>query len=293
MGSNGTCTAETSLCVPVHYGVDKGVLVSTLPPAGAIYYSDVKTSLVADSSSPGYYVTGGRRFSMIAMNTQGGSGGGILINPLDDQQTLNNRKGKLNFSSWSWSGSQACNLTLYDSNPLKTSANNVNRPSWDIGDSCIGYDNQPNTMAFMNSTSVSFYINQVMDNTNFKERLTASLKTFQVPISSTVPTGTAPLVITSTTPVANLTTVPITYSSSGSQITAVHLVKGSASLSSGTVTVNLSGAAVFTNAGSFACSVNRTVTTGVSVSYSSGSKFVITSASSSDTDAVRYMCIGN
>jgi hypothetical protein len=79
-------------------------------------------------------------------------------------------------------------ITLADSNPSKTLASPMHRPSWDAADSYIGYD-QPNNQ-FTNSTqlsigapvSISLYIDNPGDNINWLERLTSSLKSFQVPV---------------------------------------------------------------------------------------------------------------
>ncbi|HEV1992875.1 MAG TPA: hypothetical protein VGR03_00930, partial [Candidatus Acidoferrum sp.] len=49
-------------------------------------------------------------------------------------------------------------------------------------------------------------------------------------VISTLATGTAPLAITSTTPVANLATTPTTYNAGGTQITGVHIVRGTCTL---------------------------------------------------------------
>jgi hypothetical protein len=79
-------------------------------------------------------------------------------------------------------------ITLADSNPAKTLASPMHRPSWDAADSYIGYD-QP-TGEFTNSTqlsigapvSISLYIDNPGDGTNWLERLSSSLKSFKVPV---------------------------------------------------------------------------------------------------------------
>jgi hypothetical protein len=79
-------------------------------------------------------------------------------------------------------------ITLADSNPTKTLASPMHRPSWDAADSYIGYD-QPNNQ-FTNSTqlsmgapvSISLYIDNPGDGTNWLERLSSSLKSFKVPV---------------------------------------------------------------------------------------------------------------
>jgi hypothetical protein len=79
-------------------------------------------------------------------------------------------------------------ITLADSNPAKTVATPMNRPSWDSKDTYIGYDQPWNVpvdqtqLAFGAPTSISDYIANVGDGTNWLERLTANNKTFKVPV---------------------------------------------------------------------------------------------------------------
>jgi hypothetical protein len=70
----------------------------------------------------------------------------------------------------------------------------MHRPSSDPGDMFIGLDNSggysPGTasktqLSFGAAGSISNYINNVGDRTNWLERLTANLKAFRVPISAT------------------------------------------------------------------------------------------------------------
>jgi hypothetical protein len=183
LDSNGVCTSAASDCVTTHYGSSRGVAVSTAPFAGNYYYGEVLTSLNQDTASSGYDAVAIRRYKLISQATLGGTSGGLLVNPIDDGQTLTSRKGKFIFTTNSWSGTGSCNITLFDSQPQKTFANAVNRPSLDSTDSCIGYDASPSTMSFMNPTSFTFYVNNLMDNATFLERLTSALKTFQVNVS--------------------------------------------------------------------------------------------------------------
>jgi len=110
-------------------------------------------------------------------------------------------------------------------------------------------------------------------------------------ISSTVATGTAPFAVSSTDPVANLTATPTTYNKSGTQQTTCHIVKDSSTLSGGTVTVTLTGSAVFTSSSSYVviCE-DSTGINGTDVTYTSGSQFVINGTA---TDVIRWIAIGN
>jgi hypothetical protein len=110
-------------------------------------------------------------------------------------------------------------------------------------------------------------------------------------------TGTAPLSITSTTPVANLNTAPVMYAPGGSQLTNAHTVMSDAVLVSGTpstVTVTLSGSAAFTSSGSYRCGYTNqtTAVNTVKFTYTSGSSFTITGPNTV-TDTIGYICIGN
>lgn len=105
-------------------------------------------------------------------------------------------------------------------------------------------------------------------------------------------TGTAPLVVNSTTPVNNLFANPLTYSAAGGQNTSTtHLVYGNSTLSTGTVTVTLAGAAAYTNSSTYQCAVNDTgAINAVRFAPVSGSSFTIQGTGS---DNVNYICIGN
>jgi hypothetical protein len=73
-------------------------------------------------------------------------------------------------------------------------------------------------------------------------------------VTSTLATGTAPLAIISTTPVANLTATPLTYRPDGTQITNAHIVSGTVVLDgAGTATVTLAGGAIYASATAFQC----------------------------------------
>jgi len=108
-----------------------------------------------------------------------------------------------------------------------------------------------------------------------------------------VATGTAPLVVTSTTPVANLTSVPTTYNTAGTQQTGAHMVIGSVSaLTSGT-TVNLTGSAQFTSAASYncICQNNSNSGAGALVVNTNGTAFVV--SASGATHIYSFICVGN
>ena len=80
-------------------------------------------------------------------------------------------------------------ITLVDSNPAKTLAAVGMRPGSDPNDTFVGLDNPAQTsagnaqLALGAPVSISHYIGNAGDNTSFLERLTASGKTFNVPVS--------------------------------------------------------------------------------------------------------------
>jgi hypothetical protein len=115
-------------------------------------------------------------------------------------------------------------------------------------------------------------------------------QTFTQQLIDSVATGTAPFSITSTTPVANLTTVPTTYNSGGTQQTAVHLVFGKCTLGTDCA-ITLSGAAIFTGTDSYECTAtDQTAAAAVRVNQTSGSAVAFTGTG---TDVIRYQCVGN
>lgn len=82
------------------------------------------------------------------------------------------------------------------------------------------------------------------------------------------------------------------YNTSGTIQTSPHMVTGTATLSAGSVTVTLSGAAVYTSSGSYACSGNDTGGSAIATSTQnqSASSFKIFGTL---TDTVSFSCIGN
>jgi hypothetical protein len=91
-----------------------------------------------------------------------------------------NSKGRLNFGRQI--GAPNDLITLADTNFLKTLATAGERPSNDAGDVAIGVD-RTGGLSQRAGSSISSYINVVPNGTNFLERLTASDKTFNVPVT--------------------------------------------------------------------------------------------------------------
>lgn len=114
---------------------------------------------------------------------------------------------------------------------------------------------------------------------------------FSQQVTSTLATGTAPFSIASTTPVANLTTVPATYNAAGTQQTGVHLVKDTCTLGT-SCAITLAGSAVFTSGTSYDCWARdaTTAANAVTVTRTSGTALAFTGTG---TDVINYVCIGN
>ncbi len=108
-----------------------------------------------------------------------------------------NSKGRLNFGKSIVAPNDL--VTLVDSNVIKTTATSGERPSGDAGDLALGID-QSGGLAQRAANSISSYINVLPNGTNFLERLTASGKTVNVPLtvngSLAVTSGTVTLPVT-------------------------------------------------------------------------------------------------
>jgi hypothetical protein len=122
-------------------------------------------------------------------------------------------------------------ITLSDANPGKTLATPMNRPTSDPDDSYIGFDQQGSVpaaqtqLALGSPVSVSQYVGNPGDGTNWLERLTKSLKTFKVPVVS-------PAYETS----SNCVSLAGSCGSAAAGITAIRVGNSSVSVSSSAVT---------------------------------------------------------
>jgi hypothetical protein len=106
----------------------------------------------------------------------------LAVKPNQDGGLLTNLKGRLNFPTLGTGPGHI--ITLSDSNFQKTIATANNRPSNDANDAFIGYDQgngNPSTVGISLGApvSISNYIGNVGDGTNFLERLTSGLKEFR------------------------------------------------------------------------------------------------------------------
>jgi hypothetical protein len=126
-----------------------------------------------------------------AGNNRPGVVGTLLQNGPKAGGAASNVKGRLNFLySPAGSVAPAHIITLVDSDPAKTLADAMHRPLSDDNDTYIGLDVPAggatlwrSQLAFGAPISVSNYIGNKGDGTHWKERLTASEKTFAVPVA--------------------------------------------------------------------------------------------------------------
>ena len=106
---------------------------------------------------------------------------------------------------------------------------------------------------------------------------------------ATTPTGSAPFTISSTTPVANLNTSPVTYEISGAQDVNPHVVRGFCTLGTNCA-ITLVGAAIFSATADYNCyAQDETSASATKIVRSSASAFTITGTG---TDNISYQCIG-
>jgi hypothetical protein len=216
-------------------------------------------------------------------------------------------KGRLNFD---WvSTTQGQIITLIDCTNYLTLASNGGRPLGTSCDTYIGADvpagsvsNNVAQTAFGSPVSISNYIASLPDNTSWLERLTASLKSFKVPITtnsqitSTLANGTAPLVVASQTRVSNLKTGgnPLVISCGTTATCAAatllnsFVVEGSVALTAGSASMT---ALPFTNT-NWICTTNDVTT------IANPSKLVQTgnttgTVTGTGTDVINFTCAGN
>jgi len=106
----------------------------------------------------------------------------LAVKPNSDGGLLTNLKGRLNFPTLGSGPGHI--ITLSDSNFQKTIATANNRPSNDANDAFVGYDQGDGNPAHVGISlgapvSLSNYIGNVGDGTNWLERLTSGLKEFK------------------------------------------------------------------------------------------------------------------
>jgi hypothetical protein len=117
--------------------------------------------------------------------------GGLLFQDgIYNQGSASGLKGRINFEYPNTGGGNIQPhhiITLVDSNFAKTLATIGFRPANDLGDTYIGVDVAAapgaEQLAFGSPVAISNYIGNAGDNSSYKERLTASSKIFNVPVT--------------------------------------------------------------------------------------------------------------
>jgi hypothetical protein len=109
----------------------------------------------------------------------------LAVKPNQDSGQLTNLKGRLNFPTLGSGPGHI--ITLSDSNFQKTIATANNRPSNDANDAFVGYDQGDGNPTHVGISlgapvSLSSYIGNVGDGTNWLERLTSGLKEFKTSV---------------------------------------------------------------------------------------------------------------
>lgn len=208
--SSDPFTAATAEVDKVGSGIVS--LLGTLGPAvsavncdPAVHWTPVWTTCLGSTFPPSDFLLQGALLLAVKPNHDGGKG--------------LNWKGRLNFSTVGTAPGHI--ITLSDSNFQKTVAASNNRPTNDPQDAFIGYDQGDGNPTDVGVSlgapkSISNYIGNVGDGTNWKERLTATQKTFAVPVlikggsSLTVGSGSAlsQMKIYSTSKIPATTIVP-------------------------------------------------------------------------------------
>jgi hypothetical protein len=232
----------------------------------------------------------------------------LAVKPNADGGLRTNLKGRLNFSTLGTGPGHI--ITLSDSNFQKTIATANNRPSNDANDAFLGYDHADGDPANVGISlgapkTISSYIGNAGDGKNWLERLTTNLKSFKVPlttdsqVTSTLPSGTPPFSVASTTPVANLTlsnhprlqACGTTATCSASAITGGQIIFGSIALAHGEATVK-GFSPSFKTVDSFQCTASdktTAVNAANAVALSSSSIVV----RGTGNDVIAFMCAGS
>jgi hypothetical protein len=232
----------------------------------------------------------------------------MAVKPNADAGLRTGLKGRLNFSTLGTGPGHI--ITLSDSNFQKTIATANNRPSSDASDAFVGYDQGDGNSANVGISlgapkSISSYIGNAGDGKHWLERLSENLKSFKVPITtdskliSTLPPGTPPFSVASSTPVANLTlsnhprmqACGTTTACSANPVTDGQIVFGSVTLAHGEAIVK-GFSPGFKAVDSFQCTASdkTSAANAANAVAVSGSSIVVRGTAN---DVIAYMCAGS
>jgi hypothetical protein len=153
-----------------------GAIVSTIPP-GAV--TGVAHSLVGSGAIPPAAA------NLEALNTNGAEGtpGATILKAANALQTPESgMKGRLNFGHAGRNDGFTALITLGDSNWGKTWATGNHRPGADVNDLDLGYEGTIDTLYSRAQHEIREYVGKLPDR-NPQEKLSASAKTFNVPVT--------------------------------------------------------------------------------------------------------------
>jgi hypothetical protein len=154
-------------------------------PAGGIVATHPSWAVVAEANTiTGSPATPPSAANIEALHADGWSfpGATILKSANLPQQSLSGHKGRLNFGYRGRGGGFTPLVTLGDSNWGKTWALATHRPPADVNDLDLGYEGDIDTLYSRAQKEVREYIGKFPDG-NPQEKLTASAKTFNVPVT--------------------------------------------------------------------------------------------------------------
>ncbi|WP_322055617.1 hypothetical protein [Burkholderia cenocepacia] len=266
-------TAEQHLWMGTDYANNRYVFTETVTGPGA-YLPIMFRNGQADAFSIGSSAVPPTTFY----------GGGVVLAGTEGNQVTWTLGGQ----TWSWNMASGGNMYLHDGThnkfpltvvPNSTAALNINASSstftGGLDSTAIG-PNTPSTGAFTTLSASS-----TVSGTGFSNYLASppaigatTANTGRFTTLSSTGTGAMPL-----------------YSTSGTGVSAPHMVQGTVALSSGSATVTLSGSAVFSSSSTYTCTANdTTAANAVKVSQSSGSSITFTGTG---TDSVQFLCAGS
>jgi len=156
----------------VYIGPSINGFVSMSPHAGYGSYYDAVFTSEPGGAGP---ITGQRILHMMPLAAGNGTDPGAwILNPDEQVEPMQNRKGRINMPSLSSANNMYKNIhdsllyQTFDSDAAKTFATPGHQPLLDTADCGMGYDKNPSYLAFMCGNPISFYVNHKFDSGSSK-----------------------------------------------------------------------------------------------------------------------------
>jgi hypothetical protein len=269
---------------------------------GDIAIAAIPTPAILSVSQGGTPASTSYTYAIVAYGPQGNTAGSATVNTATGATTLNST----NFNLIQWY--PVAGATKYCI--WRTASSGTPNSTGDIGcTSALQFKTNSNIPTFGYTINAGLFTSAYKfsdtglagDSAGLPATNTTGTLSLPGKITSTLATGTAPLSIASTTPVANLTVsnhptlddCGSTSTCSATQKTAALIVRGSVAFPTATtVTVT---ALPFTSSSSYSCTAgDATTAAGVinATTYTSGSSVTFTETSGVNTDTIRYICVG-